>query len=229
MAVQPDGRILIGGTFTMVAGYTENRIARLNPDGTIDTSFISSGGANNAVSSLAVQNDGRIVMVGAFSMVGTQFRDRIARLLPDGSDDASFGSFSVGTGSILKVFIRSDGRIVVGGLFSPPERIADVDPASGAVGSYGAGASSDVYDFAEDGTGRLIAGGAFTTFDGAGWSRIARALPTNKSDGTFNPGTGANAGVRAVGVLPDGRIIIAGDFTTYNGVPRPRVAVIHGD
>src|SRR5437660_1973781 len=70
VVVQPDGKILIGGAFTTLspnggAVVTRNHIARLNPDGTLDTAFDPN--ANNTVLSIAVQADGKIFAGGAFT------------------------------------------------------------------------------------------------------------------------------------------------------------------
>ena len=70
VVVQPDGKILIGGDFTTLSpnggvAVTRNRIARLNPDGTLDTAF--NPNANSIVYSIAVQADGKILVGGDFS------------------------------------------------------------------------------------------------------------------------------------------------------------------
>src|SRR3954469_3611225 len=72
VVVQPDGKILLGGDFTTLAPngalpVTRNRIARLNPDGTLDTAF--NPNANNTVSSIAVQADGKILAGGSFNSI----------------------------------------------------------------------------------------------------------------------------------------------------------------
>ena len=64
-AVQPDGKILIGGSFTTVLGVARNNIARLNTDGTLDTAF--NPNANGIVDSIAVQADGKILAGGDFT------------------------------------------------------------------------------------------------------------------------------------------------------------------
>ena len=64
IAVQPDGKTLIGGSFTTVLGVTRNNIARLNTDGTLDTAFDPN--ANNQVYAIAVQADGKILAGGTF-------------------------------------------------------------------------------------------------------------------------------------------------------------------
>src|SRR5205085_11367791 len=67
-AVQPDGKILIGGQFSTVLGVTQNNIARLNTDGTLDTAF--NPNANGVVGSIAVEADGKILAGGGFTHIG---------------------------------------------------------------------------------------------------------------------------------------------------------------
>ena len=67
IAVQADGKILIGGSFTTLygpSGLTRNHIARLSPEGTVDTTF--NPNADNYVYSIAVQADGKILVGGWF-------------------------------------------------------------------------------------------------------------------------------------------------------------------
>ena len=65
--LQPDGRIVVAGRFTMFSGFPRNRIARLNVDGSVDPTFGLSGGINNTPFALALQKDGRIIVGGQFS------------------------------------------------------------------------------------------------------------------------------------------------------------------
>src|SRR5437667_9948573 len=83
VVVQRDGKVLIGGDFTTLSpnggvAVTRNRIARLNPDGTLDTAFDPN--ANNVVVSIVVQADGKILAGGSFTSIGGQSRNFIARL-----------------------------------------------------------------------------------------------------------------------------------------------------
>ena len=73
IAVQPDGKILIGGNFTAVGGGTgtatpRSYLARINADGTVDTSF--NPGANNVVYALVLQPDGKILVGGDLHETG---------------------------------------------------------------------------------------------------------------------------------------------------------------
>jgi uncharacterized delta-60 repeat protein len=85
LAVQADGKILLGGGFTTLGGQTRNYLARLNADGTLDAGY--DPGANTSVNSLVVQDDGKILVGGSFATLGGQTRNFIGRLNADGTLD----------------------------------------------------------------------------------------------------------------------------------------------
>ena len=80
IAVQIDGKILLGGDFTLVNGVTRNRITRLNTDGTVDPTINFGTGANAAVSSIVLQPDRKIILVGGFTEYDSVPRKHIARI-----------------------------------------------------------------------------------------------------------------------------------------------------
>src|SRR5690349_13068869 len=88
LAVQADGRIIIGGTFTQVQGMACSNLARLTLDGALDTNFTAQ--ADGDVHCLAVQSNGWILVGGDFTQLGGQPRARLGRLSPDGSPDLAF-------------------------------------------------------------------------------------------------------------------------------------------
>ena len=102
LAVQADGKIVVGGGFTTLGEVARNRIARLNPAGTLDTAF--DPGANNWVRALAVQADGKIVLGGDFTTLGGQTRNRIARL---SSDTAALQNLAVNSSGATVTWTRS--------------------------------------------------------------------------------------------------------------------------
>src|ERR1022692_1206272 len=122
VVVQPDGKILIGGDFTTLspnggAAVTRNRIARLNPDGTLDTAFDPN--ANSTVFSIAVQADGKILAGGLFSganSIGGQTRNNIARL--DATSGLSDSFDPNANGNVVSIAVQTDGKILAGGLFT---------------------------------------------------------------------------------------------------------------
>ncbi|MBU6403030.1 MAG: hypothetical protein KGS61_22130, partial [Verrucomicrobia bacterium] len=123
MVVQPDGKVVIGGEFTLVDGRSRNHLARLNSDTTLDPTFDPGTGTDASVLALALQADERIIVGGAFTNLNGVYCGRIARLNPDGSVDRSFDSGLGWSGPInpsvnpgvTAVAVQSDGRILTGG------------------------------------------------------------------------------------------------------------------
>ncbi len=107
VAVQPDGKVVIGGSFTQVNGVTRTRIARLNADGTLDTTFDTSVGANNGVSAVAVQSDGKVIIGGDFTTVNNTSRLGIARLQ---------GATTTADDILIEGFVRRASGTPLGGV-----------------------------------------------------------------------------------------------------------------
>lgn len=117
MAIQSDGKTIIGGGFTIYDDSTRSRIARLNTNGTLDTSFNPGMGANDSVSSISIQSDGKIVLGGAFTGYNGSSKNYLVRLNINGTLDETF---NVGTGVnnwVNSTVIQSDGKIIIGGFF----------------------------------------------------------------------------------------------------------------
>ena len=118
LTLQADGKVLVIGSFTTLAGQACTNLGRLNADGTLDTSFNPGVGGNSypRVYCLAVQADGKIVVGGSFSSLGGQSRTNIGRLNADGSVDVRFHSGANDT--VLSLAVQADGKILVGGDFT---------------------------------------------------------------------------------------------------------------
>ena len=236
ITLQPDGRIIIGGNFTEYNGVPINRIARLNPDGSLDTTFNPGWGANEIVYITALQPDGRILVGGNFTEINGITRNRIARLNPDGSLDTSFNPGYGADSWIETIAIQQDGRILIGGEFWRYDNvdrnfIARLNPDGSLDTSFdiGTGASATVQNIKVQADGKIVIVGNFTTFNDIPRSRVARLNPDGSVDMSFNPGAGANGWVETTAIQNDGKIIIVGGFTTYDNVPRVRIARINSD
>ena len=117
IAVQADGKILVGGYFfgaNTIGGQTRNRIARLDPTTGLADSFDPN--ANSVVEAITVQPDGKVLAGGGFTSIGGQTRNHIARL------DATTGladSFDPNANSFVNsIAVQADGKILVGGFFA---------------------------------------------------------------------------------------------------------------
>jgi uncharacterized delta-60 repeat protein len=124
VAIQQDGKVIIGGRFSSVNNVPRNNIARLNSDGTLDRTFADKleDGVNGTVYAVAIQPSGGIVVGGLFTQAGQVEVMNLARYNADGTLDKNFGGTSEGekgtNGSVLALTVQTDGRIVAGGNFN---------------------------------------------------------------------------------------------------------------
>jgi uncharacterized delta-60 repeat protein len=235
--VQADGKVLIGGVFTSYNGTSRNFIARLNSDGSLDTSFDPGTGPSSGVYSVAVQADGKILIGGGFASYNGTSRNFIARLNSDGSLDTSFDSGSGASSAVYSVAVQADGKVYIGGYFlsyngKSRRNIARINSDGSLDTSFSPsyGPNSTVLSFAMQADGKVLIGGEFTSYDGKSRNRIARLNSDGSLDTSFNPGTGANKNsVTSIALQADGKVLIGGRFTSYNGTPRNYSARLNSD
>ncbi len=230
IAVQADGKILVGGTFTAVGGQTRDRIARL--DATTGVADSWNPNADGSVHDIAVQTDGKILAVGFFSNIGGQARNRIARLDPTTSLADSFNPNSSGV-FISAIALQRDGKILVAGLISSigggqRNNIARLDPVTGLVDSFNPptiGGGNTIYAIAVQADGKILVGGRFSGTNGMGGptrNYLARLDASTGVPDSFDPN--ANNTVWSIVVQADGKILVGGGFTSIGGAPRTRIA-----
>src|SRR6185436_9527421 len=80
LAVQTDGKVVVGGDFASINGMDRNFIGRLNANGSLDTGFNSSTGPDSTVFSIGLQTDGKVLLGGQFNSINGTSRASIARL-----------------------------------------------------------------------------------------------------------------------------------------------------
>ena len=231
LALQPDGKLLVGGDFRTLNRTVRNRIGRLNTNGTLDVSFNPRSGPNGTVRSMALQSDGRLVIGGFFTSVHSTNRNRIARLLSDGSVDRFFNPGAGADNPVYAVALCPDGRIAVGGSFTTMNGIArpgivllETNGTVSATFNPGAGVVGTVFSVAVQPDGKILIGGDFATVNGASRPGLARLNLDGSVDTSFDAGTGPNGTVRAIALQPDGKVLIGGSFTSVNGTGRARMA-----
>ena len=121
VAIQSDGKIIIGGRFSAVNGIARGNLARLNTDGTLDRTFAEPQGVNGQVSAVAIQPNGGIIVGGTFTQAGQTEALNLARYASSGEVDGTFGGEGRdpgANGSVYALAVQPDGKIVVGGNFS---------------------------------------------------------------------------------------------------------------
>jgi len=243
IAVQPDGKILVGGEFTT---YDRNcctyenvgKIIRLNSDGSRDLSFnVGSSGFNDSVYIIVIQPNGKILVGGEFYQYNDNQYERssgltswrIIRLNENGSQDTTFDTgngFDWGDyGNVNTIKLQPDGKILVGGNFYDFNGyMANNIVRLNSNGSYdtsflmGVGFDNYVNSIDLQSDGKIIVGGNFQDYgyyNGTylGGSGIVRLTSNGTLDNTFGFGFGNE--VYTVNVLSDDKIVVGGDFNDY--------------
>jgi uncharacterized repeat protein (TIGR01451 family)/uncharacterized delta-60 repeat protein len=248
LATQPDRRLVVGGAFRFFNGSSRNRIVRVMPDGTLDSTFQPGAAANNLVRAVAVQPDGRTLIAGNFTVFNGTNRNFIARLNVDGSLDTLFNPGAGADNPVLALALHTNGVVYVGGDFTfagglPRNRVAAFN-TNGTINTGfnpGTGANGTVRTVAlhTNGVqaGKLVVGGDFSVFNGAAVNRLVRLdAATGAQDASFAAGIGTaitNGSIYAVAIHPDGphagKIVIAGVFSSFNGVARTNIARLNPD
>lgn len=217
IAIQSDGKILVGGQFTNYNGASCDKLVRLNSNGTIDASFTPPLLPGSSVRAIVPENNGDV-------LVGGVINQKMIRLKSTGALDPTF----IFNTSIFQVVIdikkQPDGKILASG------------GGSGSLVticrllSNGANDPSFVCDpsvnnisirtIALQTDGKVVVGGDFT----GGF--VARLNSNGSRDLTFNVGSGTNANVWTSNIFPNGAVLIGGAFTSFNGSSPQRNLVV---
>lgn len=219
VAIEADGRILVGGSFQSLNGKPAYALLRLQANGSPDPSFTALTNIINAssvprpsnVTSLRTLPDGGFLVGGGFERVGSEYHRRIARFRPDGTLDSSFNA-QVNYGNVLAIALQADGRILIGGGFSQVNTTNRMNLAR-LLGNGLLDTTFDPANFAYgtcdsillDSTGRIV-------ISGVGYVR--RLSPDGRTlDPTFiEPELGQNSEAYTVASNPDGGYTVGGEF-----------------
>ena len=246
VAVQPDGKTVLGGDFTGVMAVPRYRIARLNFDGSLDTAFCAhpNTGADNYVSKVVVLTNGatvtNILIAGGFTSYNGTLRRSIARLMPDGSLDTGFFTGAGANGPIWDMAVQADGKIVIAGSFTrfnETDRFhlarLNADGSLDATFDPGTGADDEVlalgFDRDQAGAQKIYLGGRFTHYGGVLRNRVARINPNGTLDPTFDPGQGVNGPVFCLVRQNDGKVVFAGNFSQFDARGRSSIVRVNVD
>ena len=244
VAVQSDGKTLVGGAFMDYNGTTAYRIIRLNADGTPDSTWTppADGFNTGVVYAITIQTDGKILCGGAFQNYGgaaSQNFGNIIRLNTNGSVDTTFvptSGFTTGfNGTVRAITLVSDGNILVGGEFTSYGNVPSLGritklSSTGAIdgGFNTAGANNTVYAIAlqtpSSATSDILIGGDFTDYNGdPQYTRMAKLSSDGDEDFTWAGAYFDNGSVRAITLDQSGNAWVGGTFTTWQGLAYNRI------
>ena len=241
-AVQPDGKILVGGSYQFVNGTQRGYFTRLNADGTIDSSFNAGGsGADGDVLEIIVLADGKILIGGSFTSYNGTPMSRVARLNADGTLDNTFVTGTGVTGGRLtSIQVQPDGKIIIAGQSVSgyngvtSNGLSRLNPDGSFDNTFVSGftTSPSIEQIVLQTDGKILIGGFFSSYGGTAVTGFLRVNANGTRDTTFNAGGSGLSEFNAVAGLAiqtDGKILIGGDFTSYNGTARKFIARINAD
>lgn len=224
--LQSDGKIIV-----CFAKYNNKGVTRFNSDGTIDNSFNLIPNITPRI--IKLQNDGKIVYVGFSNTGDNNSSVSFGRLNSDGSSDTGFltgtsfsriGNSPTPTG-ITTIKIANDGKIIIGGNFNryngnTTSGIARLNYDGTLDNTFITGSGFDynwtvVLDIEIQADGKIVAGGGFSTYNGASSSKLIRINTNGTKDNTFNPSINNEA--YDIEIENGGKIIVGGTFTVATG------------
>ncbi len=240
---RPDGKVVIGGSFQSVGGNPSlKRIARLNPDGSVDASFdppgkttrtwvqthpsktwigewrvASTGGFDGTVRSVSLLEGDKILAVGEFNNYGEKFQPRLALLDSDAGINEKFDVFRgyvSSSGSIHQALVLNDGRILLVGNFTGKLKCLLKD---GSVDSSFVPESinGEISSAVIQKDGRILIGGDFTKVGSNEINRVAVLNRNGSLYNAFDPAAGADGPVTKVLSLSDGGSVVLGAFRKF--------------
>ena len=236
--LQTDGKIMIGGSFTTVSGVSRNGIARMNADGTLDTTFVvGTGFAGPAVSpqTIAQNSSGDYFVGGLFTSYSGVARNNIIKLKSNGSVD---NTFSVGAGTstlVQSILVQPDDKVILAGWFvsyssTTANRIVRLNTNGTIDNTFnsGTGFNNDVWHAIRQPDGKIVCVGSFTSYNGTAVDRMVRLNSGGTIDTSFTS-LGFDNLITDVAIDVDGNYIVAGYFTTYNGITQNRILKLNPD
>lgn len=233
--IQPDGKIILGGIFNGFNGSVRRGVVRLNSGGAVDPTFNSAinGGTLFVQDALALP-DGKLMVSSFGTDASTGFGwFGLNRLNADGNYDEFFANVE---GTVYRIARQPDGKLLIGGsliggnadTYKFIKRL-DADGSTDTTFNIGTDFNSAILDIVVQPDGKIMVGGAFTSYNGTPINRIARLNANGSLDTSFNPGIGADRTVRRIALLPNGKIAVGGDFDTFNGAAQKRLVILNSD
>lgn len=248
MLVQPDGKVVVGGAFTQVAGRPLKRLARFLTDGTEDVAFTAALGTGfdaGDITVLARQPDGKLLVGGSFGAVNGQVRPGLARLDASGTPDNTFAPPIRPGADVRYLAVQPDGQILAAGgsyssgqpsglltsgsanfvrLTSAGQPDASFAPAATLYPGGGGLGRTGVIGVQADGRIVLQAGGPNPS------RFVTRLLPNGAEDPTwthptYNPLAGGAYEARSVQLLPTGQVLVGGSLPQFGPASERRAPI----
>jgi uncharacterized delta-60 repeat protein len=214
---QPDGQIMLGGTFSYVNGRHHVGFAQLDAAGkhTVNYPTKVTGSVNN----ILLLPDGKQIIGGSFftnpTLLGEQ-RSNIARLNAAGFVDATFAA--VVSAPVYNLALQPDGKILVHH-FNERQRLIRLNQNGSFDSSFSMTFDQQIDRIVVQPDGKILIAGNFSTINGVPRNGLARLLPDGSLDESFTFSTIPGTFLLNLLLQDDGKILISGFFTQMDGQP----------
>jgi uncharacterized delta-60 repeat protein len=237
IALDSSGHIYVGGDFTSYNGLPQKCLIRLNPDGTKDTTFDIGTGFNTIVYKISLDSNNKIYVGGQFTTYKGLTQNRLIRLKPDGSKDATFDIGTGFNGKVQSIALDPSGYIYVGGSFTTYRGLTqnhlirlNSDGSKDTAFDIGSGFNSYmVNSIVLDSSNKLYVGGDFTTYQGLPQNRLIRLNLDGTKDVSYDISVGFNDTINYLALYSNNKIYVGGWFITYKGLPQNRLVRLNPD
>ena len=229
-----DGKIIIGGGFGTYNGTTIQGLARLNSNGTLDTTFNVGGvGVQGAVQGISIQADGKYVLTGGINAYNGTPKFSVIRVNTDGTLDTSFTSPFTGQVFVEQSGLQSDGKIIIGGQFATGAynnfaRLTTTGALDTTFNGGGTGSNGPIFQTHVQTDNKILVGGPFSVINGTARNGMARLNADGTLDATFTPSPTDFNSPEYVAVKPNGQYVYAGDLRDNAGDFFP-IALVNTD
>lgn len=231
IAYDATGSSYIGGQFEIINTEPHENIAKLTPDGFVDSSFNTN--INGEVNTIVVSNVFRRLLIGGdFSFADGLAANNIMMTTLSGIRDNSFNAFT--DGEVNVILELANGRYMIGGSFDnvsgfARKNLAVINSDGSVVADFTADTNAVVNSLVLQDQGRVIVGGAFDVIKGVQRNGMARLLLVGDLGlvDTFNPNAENSTGsavIYAMQFQADGKLLVSGSFSSINNVARDGLA-----
>ena len=238
--LQPDGKVIVGGSFTTVQGQPRRALARLLPTGALDAGFDAALPAGTQAGALALQPDGNLL-----ALLGGNAARTLRRLLPTGAPDPTWQPGANFGGPVARYYgplaLQADGRILV----ATTARLYDGAPIGRLVRLLGSGAldatfanltaapDAERYPLSVQALpgGQVLVAGQPVPFGSPGAAPVPLAVLAGS--GAYLPAAAPR--VQQPGTVydvvrqPNGQLLVGGDFNEINGQMSGNLARLNAD
>lgn len=244
--IQPDGKIIVCGDFSRFDGQETGRIIRLNEDGSLDNSFVIPGPTTNifdhGVHSLHILPSGKILVSGISSFYEDnhlQYESKLIRLNSDGALDTSFSIRRLGFKSIsygVSKLTNYEDNVYVAGAFlqfedQNREGIALIDSDGNLMEHFNptVGGPPEIKKAIQLNDGAIVLAGNLIGINGMSVNGLVKINKEGNIDTLFanNVGTGADLNIFNLAKQQDEKILVVGNFRTFNGLKNAGITRIH--